>query len=197
MSHFDKRAQNWDEGKNKSNDTAIIAEAIQKRYKLSKEMSVMDFGVGTGLLGFHIAAKVKQVYGVDTSVKMLEKVQEKNTKELFIKTIHQDIVTQPLEEKFDALVSSMTLHHIEDLECFFTTIYDNIHENGFIAIADLELEDGSFHSDNTGVFHYGFEKERLLAIVEKCGFKNATFENINTINKPQKDFGIFLLTASR
>ena len=27
------------------------------------------------------------------------------------------------------------------------------------AIADLDSEDGSFHSDNTGVYHYGFKRE--------------------------------------
>jgi hypothetical protein len=114
---------------------------------------------------------------------------------LSIETIHQDIIAEPLERNFHGLVSSMTLHHIEDLELFFSTIYKNIEQNGFIAIADLELEDGTFHSDNTGVFHFGFDEKELCTIAQKCGFKNIEYTNINTIQKPHRDFGIFLLTA--
>jgi hypothetical protein len=91
----------------------------------------------------------------------------------------------------------MTLHHIEDLEAFFTTVYDSLQDDGFIAIADLESEDGTFHSDNAGVFHFGFDEKELCTIVEKCGFKDTMFENINTIKKPHRDFGVFLLSAQK
>jgi len=197
MSHFDKKAQDWDKGSTRVNGALVIAQAIAKRHAFHSGMEIIDFGVGTGLLGFEIAPKVKQVYGVDTSEKMLDQVKEKNSDELFIEPILQDIIATPLEGSFDALISSMTLHHIEDLELFFTTIYQNIKEDGFIAIADLELEDGTFHSDNTGVFHFGFEEKTLLEVATKCGFKNVTFENINIIEKPHRSFGVFLLTATK
>ncbi|MBD3796664.1 MAG: class I SAM-dependent methyltransferase [Campylobacterales bacterium] len=195
MSHFDKKADNWDSGEIRVNGARVIAEAIQNKFDLKNDMKVIDFGVGTGLLGFEIAKKVAQVYGVDTSRGMLDKLKDKNTPELFIEPIHQDIIEQPIDLKCDALISSMTLHHVEDLHKFFTTIKNNLNENGFLAIADLESEDGTFHSDNEGVFHFGFDKEELCKVVEECGFKNISFENINTIKKPHRDFGIFLLSA--
>ena len=197
MSTFDKRAQNWDSGDIRVNGAKKIAEAIEKKVPLTAEMEIIDFGVGTGLLGFEIAKKVKQVYGVDTSAGMLEKLKEKNSDALNIIPIQQDIVKEPLKQIFDGLVSSMTLHHVEDLEAFFQTIYKNIKEGGFIAIADLEEEDGTFHSDNEGVHHFGFHAERLREVVQKSGFKDIVIENINTINKPHKDFGVFLLTAKK
>lgn len=197
MSHFDKRAHHWDKGATRTGGAFVIAQAIQKRYHFKRDMEIMDFGVGTGLLGFEIAPKVKKVYGVDTSKKMLEKVAEKNSQELSIEIIHQDIVSSPLKQDFHALISSMTLHHIENLELFFSTIYKNVKKDGFIAIADLEKEDGTFHSDNSGVFHFGFAEDELIEIVTRCGFSNAKFEKINTIEKPHGDFGVFLLTASK
>jgi len=195
--HFKNKAQNWDSGDIRVNGAKTIANAIEKEINLTQEMDILDFGVGTGLLGFSIAPKVKQVYGVDTSLKMLEKLQEKNRPELKIKTYHQDIIKKPLEQQFDGLISSMTLHHVEDLDAFFKTIYNNIKKGGFIAIADLESEDGSFHSDNTGVHHFGFDAKTLHEIVHKHGFKNVKIQNINTINKPYKNFGVFLLTATK
>lgn len=197
MSTFDKRAQNWDSGDIRVNGAKKIAQAIQKKITLTPNMQIIDFGVGTGLLGFEIAKKVKQVYGVDTSAKMLEKLKEKNSDELNIIPLQQEIIKEPLSQTFDGLVSSMTLHHVEDLEAFFASIYKNIKENGFIAIADLEAEDGTFHSDNEGVHHFGFKENELRKIVEKSGFKNVLIENINTIKKPHRDFGVFLLTAEK
>lgn len=195
--NFQTKAQTWDSGNTRVNGATKIANAIQKRVPLTKEMKILDFGVGTGLLGFEIAKLTKKVYGVDTSKSMLEKLQAKNTPELSIETFNQDIIKTPLEQTFDGLVSSMTLHHVEDIDSFFETIYKNINSGGFIAIADLEIENGTFHSDNTGVFHFGFEEKALLKSATKSGFKNVVFENINTINKPHRDFGVFLLSATK
>ena len=195
--HFKEKAQNWDSGDIRVSGAKKIAEAIEKRIDLTPQMDILDFGVGTGLLGFEIAKKVKQVYGVDTSKTMLAKLQEKNTPELNIIPFNQDIIQEPLTQQFDGLVSSMTLHHVENLDAFFKTIYKNIKDGGFIAIADLESEDGTFHSDNTGVHHFGFNEDALREIVEKSGFKDVKIENINTIQKPQRDFGVFLLTATK
>jgi len=195
--HFQNKANSWDEGKTRVEGAKNIAQAICSKIALHKEMESMDFGTGTGLLGFEIAQFTKKVYGVDTSESMLLKLKAKNTPELAIETYCQDIVLHPLEQTFDGMVSSMTLHHIENLELFFQTLYKNIKKDGFIAIADLELEDGTFHSDNTGVFHFGFDVEELSKIVLACGFKDVEFENINTIKKPDKEFGIFLLTARK
>ncbi len=195
--HFKDRASEWDQGTIRVNGAKKIANAIKNKIELNSSMKIMDFGVGTGLLGFEIAKNVGSIVGVDTSADMLKKLKEKNTEELTIKPYHVDIVKYPIEERFDGIVSSMTLHHVQDLKLFFETIYKNLNDNSFIAIADLESEDGTFHSNNTGVFHYGFDKEELSLIVLASGFKEVQLENINRIKKPHKDFGIFLLTAKK
>ncbi len=195
--HFKSRASEWDKGTIRVAGAKKIADAISLHVELHNSMEILDFGAGTGLLGFEIAKSVKQVYGVDISKDMIETLHSKNTPELSIKTYCQDIIKEPLEKSFDGLVSSMTLHHIQDLKLFFQTIYKNINNDGFIAIADLVSEDGSFHSDNTGVFHFGFDKDELCKIVEDAGFLHVEFRVINTINKPHKDFDIFLLSAKK
>ncbi len=198
MSSFDQRAKEWDKLPMRVQNARNIAEAIKKRIPLNKEMEVMDFGVGTGLLGFEIAKEVKKVYGIDTSKEMLKELAAKNTSGLAIEPLYADITRQPLKLKVDGLVSSMTLHHIKELGEFFESLYKyNIKEGGFIAIADLLSEDGTFHSDNTGVHHFGFDEEKLIDIVKEAGFKEVTFETIHTINKPHRDFPVFLLTAKR
>lgn len=195
--HFKDRAQTWDKGSTRVNGAKTIANAISKNIKLESHMQLMDFGVGTGLLGFEILPQVDKILGIDISQKMLERLDEKNSPKQYIEPRNVDIIKNPLEEIFHGIISSMTLHHVENLELFFQMIYKNIHPNGFIAIADLEAEDGTFHSDNTGVFHFGFKQDELSKIVTNAGFKDVKIENINTINKPHRDFGVFLLTAKK
>lgn len=194
---FKEKSKTWDKGDVQTNTAMAIASAIKSNIALSKSMEILDFGVGTGLLGFEIAKTTKKVYGIDTSPGMLEKVKEKNSESIHIETFCQDIVEKPLNLTVDGLVSSMTLHHIENLEAFFKTIYKNIHKDGFIAIADLESEDGNFHEDNTGVFHFGFKQNELCDIVNKCGFNDVKFQTITTINKTNESFNVFLLTAKK
>ncbi len=195
--HFKERAEGWDKGSVRVQGAMKISDAIAQTINLNKEMEVIDFGTGTGLLGFLVAPDVKQIHGVDTSSKMLEKLEEKNSSEISIKTYCQDIIKEPLTQKFDGLISSMTLHHIEDLKLFFKTIYETLKDNGFIAIADLVKEDGTFHSNNDGVFHFGFERDALVAIVTEAGFKDVRFEIVNTIDKPHRDFDLFLLSGGK
>ena len=197
MSTFDNRAKDWDKKDVRVNGAKVIADAIEKKIHLREDMEIIDFGVGTGLLGFEIAKKVKQVYGVDTSEGMIQTLKEKNSDTLHIVPIHQDIIEKPLTQQFDGLISSMTLHHVKDLEAFFNMLYNILKDDGFLAIADLESEDGTFHSDNNGVHHFGFHEDNLKEIVQKSGFKEVSIENINTIEKPHRNFGVFLLTARK
>ena len=41
---------------------------------------------------------------------------------------------------------------------------------GVLAIADLDPDGGRFHEDNTGVFHFGFERAAMRALFAETGF---------------------------
>ena len=98
--HFKQRAEIWDKGSVRVQGAQKIADAISKKIELNKSTEIMDFGVGTGLLGFEIDKKTKKVYGVDTSENMLEKLKEKNTKTCTRRCL-ADIIEE-LQEKIDA-----------------------------------------------------------------------------------------------
>ena len=46
-----------------------------------------------------------------------------------------------------------------------------------------DSEDGSFHSNNTGVYHHGFDRKMLAGIAKEAGFENIHFETANIIEK--------------
>ena len=195
---FAHKSKNWDMKSRRVTNARNIAELIVKNIKLNKEMEIMDLGAGTGLLGFFIAPFVRKIVAVDNSPSMLIEFENKcNEFQCETEAVEKDFSKETLDRKFDGIISSMTIHHLEDILALFHKLYAMLNDGGFIAIADLDTEDGSFHSDNAGVFHHGFDREALVAIAEEAGFKDVKFDTASTINKPHRDFTVFLLTARK
>ncbi len=195
---FSEKSKSWDMNSKRVGNAQSIADAIQKNIELKPTMKLMDFGAGTGLLSYFIAPFVDTIVMVDNSPSMLEKFKEKASEFDCTTEIREvDLSSTTLDEKFDGIISSMTIHHVEDQKELFTKFYNMLEEGGFIAIADLDSEDGTFHSDNTGVFHFGFERESLEEVAKEVGFKEISFELASSISKPHCEFTIFLMTAKR
>ncbi len=198
MGSFDKRAKEWDLKDRRVKSAKDIAYNIKKNISLNKSMTIVDIGVGTGLLGEFLSNEVAKIIGVDNSKEMLKEFLRKRDKfNCEIEALIVDLNKDKLNIRSNGIISSMTLHHIKDTKRFFQNLYEILETNSFIAIADLLKEDGTFHSDNKGVYHFGFEKDKLIDILKKIGFKDINFDIISTIKKPHKEFELFLLTAKR
>jgi predicted TPR repeat methyltransferase len=196
--HFNKAAAEWDKGDMRQNIADAVFKTIVSRIALVNNMNIMDFGAGTGLLSFKIAPMVRSVVGVDLSEKMLEQLASKNTLSLNVEACYHDILETPLEREFNGIVSSMAMHHIEDTSRLFQTFYTHLARDGFIAIADLEEEDGSFHTHgNEGVHHFGFNREQLRNTIENAGFKNVRFHEAYRVEKENGSYPIFVVTAMK
>jgi cyclopropane fatty-acyl-phospholipid synthase-like methyltransferase len=194
--HFAHKSKSWDMNSKRVKNAKAISETILKRIDLDASMHVMDLGAGTGLLTYFIAPHVQAITAVDNSPSMLEQFSQK--RELFdceTKIVQGDIHSLDLGERYDGIVSSMTLHHIEDLPTLFSKLFTLLKEGGFIAIADLDREDGTFHSEDTGVHHFGFDREALGKIVSDAGFERIGFDTASIIHKPHRDFPVFVMTA--
>ena len=200
MSHdyFAHKAEEYDQNEQRVANVENIANAILSQIQLDKQMHIMDFGSGTGLLLERTAPYVNKITAVDISKSMNAQLAQKKDNlacELEIRELN--LATTALEQKFDGIVSSMTMHHIEDTKAMFAKFYAMLNENGFIAIADLDLEDNTFHKEDTGVYHFGFDRGNLLRIAQEVGFQNASICDASTVHKPQGSYPVFLLTASR
>lgn len=162
-------------------------------------MRVMDFGAGTGLIAGHIAPRVAKVIAVDISPSMLEALAAKPELRGKVEPRCQDIMETPLEGTVDAIVSAMALHHVEDTAALVTRFADALEPGGFLALADLDREDGSFHAPGTeGVYHAGFDRAELGGIFERSGFEAIRF---TTALDVRKDGGaiypVFFMTARK
>lgn len=198
VDYFAHKSKSWDMNSKRVQNAKGIAELIVNNIKLNKSMELMDFGAGTGLLSYFVAPFVRKIVAVDNSPSMLVEFENK-CDEFSCETevIEKDLSSETLEREFDGIISSMTIHHLEDTAALLSKLYDMLNDGGFVAIADLDSEDGTFHSDNEGVFHYGFDRHMLAQYAQEVGFKDVTFSLANKISKPHREFTVFLMTAKK
>ncbi len=195
---FEEKAEDWDRRETVRQLSEAIGAAMIGQVPFADGMTVMDFGAGTGLITAHIAPRVGQVVAVDTSPAMLEKLAAKPELQGKVETVCQDILEQPLAQTFDAIVSAMALHHVEDTDRLLEAFARHLKPGGWLALADLDTEDGSFHpQDVEGVYHHGFDRDDLAARLKRHGFEDIRFTTAHTVNREDGDYPVFLVTARR
>ena len=195
---FEEKAGDWDANERRTQLSAAIGASIRSHVSLHDQMVVMDFGAGTGLISAQVAPKVKRVIAIDTSKAMLEKLAAKPELKSRIEVICQDIVKNPIAARFDLIMSAMTLHHVENTSLLIERFAEHLKEKGIIALADLDTEDGSFHPPGTqGVFHSGFDRDELGALLKQKGFGEIEFITAHNIIGDKKDYPVFLVIARK
>ena len=104
-------------------------------------------------------------------------------------------------DRFDLTYSLLTLHHIQDVQNILAKFHDVLLPNGYLLVADLDKEDGSFHTDGSTDVHLGFDRKELQKMVEDAGFGNVTFSTAYEIKKKigneEKTFPVSLMAAQK
>lgn len=193
---FSHKSDGYEKEKRRVDNVKNIADAIKEKIVLKKSMKVLDFGSGTGLLTEKIAPFVSEMTTIDMSKSMNEKLKQKKFT-CKLKVIEADMESYNFGEKFDLIISSMSTHHIKDVSKLFAKFYDILNPNGYIAIADLDKEDGSFHTQNTGVHHFGFSHDEFKSYAQRANFIHVHIKNVSIVKKPYGDFPVFLLVGKK
>jgi len=195
---FTNKANEYDKEVLRVSNVMRIASLILKELTYQKDFHLMDFGSGTGLLLSKIAPFVNKITAVDISNSMNDVLKRKiETINCHVEILDIDLSKHVLKQNFDGIISSMTLHHIKDTQSIFEKFYDMLSINGSLAIADLDTEDGTFHKQDTGVYHLGFDREEFTAIAKSVGFKKVKIQSVGLVEKPYGKYPVFLLTAHK
>lgn len=205
--HFDKAAATWDDNPIHVELADSIYEKITEKFPVSKTMSAMEFGCGTGLVSMKLAPMLKLIVAADNSEQMLDALNNK-----IMKTGYDNVSTYKFnidqdkfpDTKFDLIFSSMVLHHIKDIKALLLMISQSLNPGGYVAIADVDKEDGSFHQGISGVdvFHFGFDRDEFGKSLEEAGFANITDTTAYVFKKENKEghlieYPVFLMTGRK
>ncbi len=195
--HFEEKSRDWDTRPVPLQISAAIGPLLRERMEWNAAMRIMDFGAGTGLLASHVAPLVSRVVAVDISPSMLQALSQKPELKGVVEPRCQDILVQPLGERFDAVVSAMALHHVQDTDRLLRSFRDHLEPGGQLALADLDSEDGTFHpADTAGVFHFGFDREELRHKLEAAGFEDVRFQTaVEVTREDGRAYSVFFVTA--
>ncbi|MCL4702403.1 MAG: methyltransferase domain-containing protein [Burkholderiaceae bacterium] len=205
VAHFDAVAATWEEDAGRTAIGRAVAAAILETVPLAGTERALEFGCGTGLVTGLLAPSVGHLVAMDNSPGMLGVLRRK-LQELGIgnvEPLEADLAQHMPAGPFDLVFSSMTLHHIEDVENLVARVHAALAPGGRIAFADLAKEDGSFHgSDVPGVMHHGFEPAQLTGWIEAAGFTDVQVRVAHRILRTRADgstreYPVLLVTARR
>jgi len=201
--HFDTKARQWDENPVFKERGLKISEAIRKAVPLNRHMNALDYGCGTGLLSFPLRDELGAILLADSSNGMLDVVSEKIAAQGVSNMTPMKLdllVDPPPAQRFDLIITAMTLHHVPDTDHILRIFHDLLKPGGTLCIADLDKEDGSFHGPEIDV-HHGFDQADLSLRAAQAGFSDMRFQPVFSIAKEHetgtRDYPVFLMTAGR
>jgi cyclopropane fatty-acyl-phospholipid synthase-like methyltransferase len=200
---FDTAAPTWDENPARVKLAHDVARAIRDTLPLTPAMDVLDFGCGTGLLTLQLQPHVRTITGVDSSPGMLDVLNQKiSTAGLSgVKTaLFNPDQASTLTGEYDLIVSSMTFHHVPEIQDLLKIFHSHLRPGGRVAIADLDCEGGRFHDSNEGVCHFGFDRALMKKVLEAAGFTHIRNRTAAILHKSSpvcrdRSFTVFLMTA--
>jgi ubiquinone/menaquinone biosynthesis C-methylase UbiE len=187
---FDIVADTWDEEPRRVKLAEEVSTAMRREVPLTSEMKALDYGCGSGLVTLGVRPFVRHITGADSSRGMLD-VLEKKVREQGLNNVKPLLIDlEQLEQvpgSYDLIISSMTLHHVHDVSALITRFVRLLNPMGWLALADLESEDGSFHDNPTGVHHHGFDKDVLRNEFIANGLIDVRIVKAATVNKSSHD----------
>lgn len=204
--HFDRQAGNWDQSPEIQERNRILAEALRRAIPLDRGWSALEIGAGTGQLGLGLAPELRRMVLADASAKMVE-VQLRKRAELGLGNV--ECVAAALGEPhfpagpFDLAFSAMAFHHFPDVDAALRGIASLQAPGAWLAIVDLEPEDGSFHASAPELpVHRGFDPKGFAERVAAAGYGAVSTATVHRMRRPAADgtmreYPLFMAIARR
>lgn len=198
---FDDQAATWDDDPAHEERQVAVAHAIEKAVRLTPTTRALDIGSGTGRLSILLADRVASVVVTDPSAGMVQVARQRIEAAGLGERLHAvqaDLTTDALDGAYDVVWSSMALHHVRDPEALLRSVAALLVDGGRLAIADLEEDrDGAFHAHKADFDgHHGFDRTQLTEQLTRAGFVDVAFIDAASVVKNEREFAIFLCTAT-
>jgi len=204
MNDFYLKASDWDQDPMHVKRSLSVANGIMEAIPHPGDMAALEYGSGTGITSFFLKDHFREITMMDNSPGMVNVMKENILKSSVpnLKAVLFNLEKDQWEgSMFDIIITQMVLHHISDYQNILKIFSSILNPEGYIAIADLYSEDGSFHGEGFNG-HNGFDLGRLSSEICSLGFDIISANKCFSIDKeiPEagiKRFDLFLLIARK
>jgi len=158
-----------------------IVQALLSPPKLRKNAKVLDVGSGSGFFTMKVFNKLRRhlpeaaCYAMDLTLAMLHVLARKTSEITPFLGVAENVQGSAeqarkylkIPEKFDAIFSTLMLHHCLDIERVFESFRKAVEVDGKAVVLDLCKHPFEEFREEMGDIHLGFEPELLKGIAEK------------------------------
>jgi len=160
-----------------------VLERVREHVTVRDGTTVLDIGVGTGLLSRPLYDAGADIYGVDLSPAMLERAKQKMPGGSFFLCDISDGLPKELHcVSFDYILSSYALHHLDDTGklVLLAQLKSRLKTGGTIIVADIAFETAADlervrrdAGDGWDASEYYYVAGDFLPELERAGFDAA------------------------
>ena len=200
--NFDSLAATWDSDPRRSRRARTIAGTLTEQLPPMPDHKALEIGCGTGTLGILMMDHFQTVHFSDTSPAMLEEVKKKTAgsdkkPEIF----PLDLTAFHLPVQYGCIFTSMTMHHIAPLDSAIRSLSSRLLSHGYLAIADLDIEDGSYHAGSEAIPHKGIDRQYLKNLMIKSGMtihhESTPYIETKTVCGIKREYPLFLIIGQK
>lgn len=152
--HFNKEAEAFDNQvlKNIPKYPEMLTALINAIPDNKENPKVLDLGCGTGNITQKLLKRFPQaeVTCLDLSENMIKIAKNKLSQYKSIEYIIGDFTETEITEKYDAIISSLALHHIpndKEKQEMYKAIYEALNKNGVFYNADVILGNSTYNEE--------------------------------------------------
>ncbi len=203
MNEFDIKAREWDSNPGHVERALVIAKKFLQMVPVKTGMTAMEYGAGTALMSFALAEHFSKITLMDNSKEMVKVMKEKVVSSglSHLKPLYLDLEKEEYSaETYDCIYSQMVLHHVHDTKKIVHAFFNLLNPGGYLAIADLYAEDGSFHGEGFNG-HNGFDVDELQKLIKAAGYKHLDtqpcYVRKKMIGESLRGFPLFLMIARK
>lgn len=161
--------------------TRSIVNRLLSQPKLRDDAKILDVGAGSGFFTLRVASELHRYkpevafYAMDITPAMLLVLARKRAHIIPFLGIAENITGSveharkylTIPKKFDAIFSTLALHHCLDVESVFKSIRNSLEEHGKVIVIDLCKHPFEEFRKEMGDIHLGFNPSWIEEVAEK------------------------------